>query len=38
MATTTEELIREYESKKIIGVLRTSPNGDISAFAFPSYQ
>ncbi len=33
-----DEFIKEYPSQRVIGVLRTSANGDITALQFPSYQ
>lgn len=33
-----EEYIKDFESKKIIGVLKTNSNGDVCAYAFPSYK
>ena len=33
-----DEIIREYPSQRPIGVLRTSPNGDVTAYDYPSYR
>lgn len=33
-----EEYIRDYTTKKILGVIRETPTGDRTAFEFPSYK
>lgn len=33
-----DEYIKDYQTKKILGVLRTESNGDIKAYSFPAYQ
>lgn len=33
-----EEYIRDFVTKKIIGVVRESANGDRTAYDFPSYK
>lgn len=33
-----EEYVKDYESKQILGVLKTEPNGDVYALDFPSYR